>query len=78
MTFNAARDFIDHGRTELIIAHLWRQPGTVASLGMTAKLEVYLTTKAGKYCDMVEQLVYNHLAKGDQVCCACPTSVHSD
>jgi hypothetical protein len=42
------------------------QPGDAAAFGME-KLEAYLTTRAGKYCDIAEKLVYNHLRKGDQV-----------
>jgi len=42
------------------------QPGDAAAFGME-KLEAYLTTRAGKYCDIAEKLVYNHLRKGDQM-----------
>eukprot|EP00873_Tetraselmis_striata_P038859 jgi/Tetstr1/459123/TSEL_004571.t1 len=40
--------------------------GDAAAFGK-AKLDAYLTTKAGKYCDVAEKLVFNHLAKGDQM-----------
>ena len=43
------------------------QPGTVAKFNLSSKLEAYLATKAGMYCDVAEKLVFNHLEKDDQV-----------
>ena len=43
------------------------QPGTVSKFKLASKLEAYLATKAGMYCDVAEKLVFNHLEKDDQV-----------
>jgi hypothetical protein len=43
------------------------QPGMIAKSGLASKVEAYLATKAGMYCDVAEKLVFNHLQKNDQV-----------
>jgi len=40
--------------------------GSAAAFG-PERFDAYLATKAGMYCDVAERLVYNHVAKGDQM-----------